>query len=202
MAGSVTQQIERLSGKGFLNSIDDAVIGGIANTLTGASYFGGQLGDRFTLSHAMALQCSDPAVGTLYGGKYQYVKTKAGSTAAPARGLIAFWDDMDDYVVTPDAPTGTACIAGVYIGAPTKGQYCYIQTGGLASVKFAADITKATPASQDFVIVGAGTNLADVIEDATTLTSVEMRSALGNCSGVPTTNAINLVQLRYEFENI
>lgn len=189
--------INRIS-TGYLNTVDDAAAGQQTAAEFGMHTSGGDLGKVVSFKNG-AVPAS--AGVTLYGGQYQYVQTKAASSAAPAAGAIAFWYDEATYVVTPDYSAGSSKVAGVYLGAPTKGNYCFIQRSGLAHVLFRAAITKATPAIGDLVIVLAGSDTADVLADATNLTSVELRSVLGIASQAPANGVTKLVQLWERFFN-
>ena len=206
MPNNLVQQIEYIAGAGYLNTVNDAAIGGMVNTLTGAAYFGGQLGCRIAVDHATAAKLSDTAnVGTLYGGIYQYVQTKSGSSTAPARGLAAFFAssaDLQSYIVTPDVPTNGGCLAGFYISAPTKGYYCWIQIRGLAGVKFHSSITRATPAAQDMVYLTSGGGVGDEIEDATAITDAFLRRAVGIAAEAPVASEVKLVELWDRFLNV
>lgn len=202
MPSNRTHQIVNLTGK--LNAIDDALIGGPGNVLTGLPFYRGQLGARLVLDHEDALAASCLTTGTLYGGEYRYVQTKAASTAAPARGLIAYYanaTDVQNDVVTPDCPAQGGCIAGIYINAPTKGQYTFIQTSGLASVLFTNPITRGTPAAQDMVYAKANDNVADQIEDNTAITDAILRRRLGVAAEAPVAGSIKLVELEERFVN-
>jgi len=204
MPSNTPHQIVNISGKGKLNAVDDQYVGGPVNQLTGLPFYRGQLGAKLAVDHEHAADLSDTSVATLYGGIYRYVQTKAGSTAAPARGLVAFYAtaaDVQADVVTPDAPANDGCIAGIYISAPTKGQYCWIQVSGLAGVKFRASITRATPAAQCMVYVQSGTNVADQIEDNTNITESVLRRVLGVAAETPVGAAIKLVELWERFVN-
>lgn len=62
---------------------------------------------------------------------YQLVKVYASSTVAPADGLVAFWQDKDNYVVS--ATIGDSHynkVAGLFIGAITAGYYGFVQVEG------------------------------------------------------------------------
>lgn len=145
-----------------LNTVDEAIIGGVGNP-SGVSRYAGQLGVRFPLQTAEALAASDTSVGTLFGGIYQYVLTKAASTLAPARGRFCFWDPAvaGDYIVTPDDPGGTADVAGVYISAPTKGNHCIIQVEGWASVQCIASLTR-TEGVGDVLVIGTNSDVDNI----------------------------------------
>lgn len=205
MPSNTPHQIVYVSGKGKLNAVDDEYIGGPANQLTGLPLYRGQIGSKLVLNHEEAAKMSDTSIGTLYGGMYRYVKTKAASSASPARGLAAFYAsaaDLEADTVTPDSPGAVdGCFAGVYISAPTKGQYCWIQTSGLASCKFQSSITRATPAVQDMVFITASANTFDQEEAATTVTVGMLARHVGIAAEVPVGAAIKLVELFERFVN-
>lgn len=154
--GMLTKQADQLTAK-FLNDVNDAVAGGsLVSVPTGApqaQVVATQVGDRIVLDDATALALSDTAVGTLFGGIYEYVGTFSGATAAPARGTAAFWRATDlpggatqAYQVSSDAqPTAAipTLFAGVFINAITKGNFGWIQIGGVASCLFDSAITAA-----------------------------------------------------------
>jgi hypothetical protein len=181
---------------GYLDTVNDAAPGQNASGV-GVLDYAGDLGKVISFKNNNV----PASAHTFYGGQYQYVQTKAASSAAPAYGAIAYWYDEATYVVTPDYPAGSSKIAGIYLGAPTKGNYCFIQRSGLAHVLFRASITKATPAIGDLVVVTAGAATADVLADATNLTSVELRSVLGVASEAPANGVTKLVQLWERFFN-
>lgn len=148
---------------GYLNNEDNASQGGEA----GLAGVPGQLGQVYTATFAQALALSKTSVGTLYGGLYQVVKFKSTSTTAPARGGLCFWEAPGTtYTVTPDTTALLETnIAGVYVNAPTKGNFGIIQVGGLASVLFRSTVTDKT--AGNIVLQLTTTNTADAIADAT-----------------------------------
>lgn len=153
-AGMWTKQADQLTAR-RLNDVNDSVAGGAIVSLpagiTGPAVSATQAGDRIVLDDATALALSDTTVGTLYGGVYEYVGTLSTSTASPQRGACAFWRTNElpggatqSYVVTADAQPSTtnpSLIAGVFISAPTKGNYCWIQIAGTASCLFDSSLT-------------------------------------------------------------
>lgn len=140
-----------------LNDVNDTVSGGaifsIPSGVQAPPYSQTLPGDRIILDDATALALSDTTVGTLYGGTYQYYGTYASATAAPALGAGAFYRAADLppavsnlYRVTSDAQATAAIptlIAGVFINAITKGNWGWIQTGGVVSCLFDHTITAA-----------------------------------------------------------
>lgn len=159
-AGMFTKQATFLTAR-FLNDVNDSVLQGAVNTVPSGvqtpAWVQDIPGDRICLDDATALALSDTAVGTLYGGLYEYVLSKSGSTAAPALGIAAFFLAADigattglNYEVTPDAQPSAAVpayIQGVYISAPTKGNYCWIQIAGIASCTFDSSVAATTAGS-------------------------------------------------------
>jgi hypothetical protein len=71
---------------------------------------------------------------------YQYVQRYTTEANTAAAGLVAYWADLDDFIVTADitdalGTTTSPVIAGVFLGAyPSAGQYGFIQVAGLATV--------------------------------------------------------------------
>jgi hypothetical protein len=182
-----------------IDLINDAFIGSPTSTGTGQQPYPGQLGGTLVMNEAEANLRSSAAI-TLHKGIYQYVQTKAASTAAPAIGALCFFataSDMNNYIVTPDVTATTiGFVAGTYIGAPTKGNYCIIQVAGRASVKFRAAVTKATPAIGDLVVVDATPTFAgDVIADATNITSPIAKTILGVAVEAPVSATVTTVIL-------
>src|SRR6059058_877548 len=111
MPANLVSQIVRTTTV-LLNDVNDSVIGDSSTAGTGASQFLGQLGQRIALGPDEIRY--DSAIGTLYGGVYQYVRFGATEAVTPALGLIAFWDGAvadDLYQVTTTEPTGVSDIA-------------------------------------------------------------------------------------------
>lgn len=144
--GMLTKQADFQSAK-FLNDVNDSAAGGVIVSIPAGAPSPAVSqtipGDRIVLDDATAVALSDTAVGTLFGGIYMYVGTLASATANPARGSAAFYRAADLpsavtalYQVTSDAqPTTTlpTLLAGVFINAITKGNFGWIQIGGIAS---------------------------------------------------------------------
>jgi hypothetical protein len=155
--GMLTKQAVFLSNK-FLNDVNDSTLGGVTVSLPAGAPTPAVsqtlTGDKIVLDDATALALSDTTVGTLFGGIYMYVQTLSSATAVPARGTAAFWRATDlpggatqAYQVTSDAqPTTTlpTFFAGVYLGALAKGNFGWIQIGGVASCLFDSAISAAT----------------------------------------------------------
>lgn len=192
-------------GEGYLNGGGGAFIGKNVNpdSLPGLDY-GGILGKHLTVDDAEALRLSLTSTGILRAGTYVRVKTKAGSTAAPARGIGAFWDThllngFGTSVVTPDmSATAIGSFAGVYVDAPAKGNYCWIQVGGLATLQVRAAVTSGI-AGNIAVFTGLTTNTFDAIADATDYfaTAGAFKTLVGKWYEVPASAGLNLCWLMY-----
>ena len=138
MANNIVQQIDRLVDSRLNAGTGDAAPGMSVASGTGQATYGGNVGSRVALDSASVR--SNSAVGTLFGGIYQYV-FMTYTTAQPARGQLVFWDlSVSDqlYQVNGDAkPTAAipTLIAGVVIQATVvKNTYAWMQIAGRASV--------------------------------------------------------------------
>src|SRR5271154_1552544 len=142
MAGGMLTKQAVFETAQYLNTVNDTASGGAVLTLPPGAPAPSTSqtipGDRIVLDDVTAAALSSTAIGTLYGGIYEYVATLSSSTAAPARGAAAFYRAADLppaftaplYQVTADAnPTTTlpTLIAGVFINAITKGNFGWIQ---------------------------------------------------------------------------
>lgn len=186
----------------YLNAVNDSAAGGGPANIAGVSRSPGQLGAFLYIAPGDPL-VFDSSVGTIYPGTYQYVHLISGSTAAAAVGGIAYWVDPTSttvpYDVTADATDGNQ--AGIFINVITKGNYGYIVVDGLADVLFAASTTKATPAVKDLVVCSSGAGTADVLADATSLTSPLLVRVLGTAEEAPVAGAISAVALQFTKRN-
>lgn len=174
----------------------DDTAGGPTNLGTGTDMYGGLAGIEIEFQDGTVY--SDTSVGTLYRGVYKRVKTLAAGGAG-VRGQVAFWSDADDAVVTATAQDGNH--AGIFLNTVTAGKWCWIQVGGLASVLFRADITKATPAIKDVVVVTSGAATADVEDDATAYTNLIYKRILGIAEEAPADGLVKIVELLDRFSS-
>lgn len=177
--------IARISQR-YMNDVNDPITG--QSVSPGQSYEG-QLGAVLVLNAAQALGLSDTVVGTLYGGKYQYVKfllTQSGTTVV---GGPMYWSDADNFVVTADVPTNGAGFAGVAINVVTKGNYGFIQVNGKAALHTAA-VTKASPAIGDAVV----TSTIGIFDDLTDANATVLQAAriVGQWTVAPANNTTTL----------
>lgn len=196
MAG-LTNQSPRVT-TGYLDTVNDPAPGVPVSTaqISGSIVqpYAGQVGGKLVINDTNALALYKTT--KLYNGIYAYVLTKSGSTTAPAVGLPAFWYDRSNATVTPDLATGEGGdLAGFYLGAPTKGNYCFIQVAGKANVYMKTPITKATPVDGDMVFIDVSTVEGDVIADATNITAPILKLKVGIIQGTVTAGAVNLVVL-------
>lgn len=205
-----------LDGSKYLNQINTANPQGVIQSVpSGVQTSQGEQnipGDAFFFDADAALALSDTVnIGTLYEGFYKFVQTKAGSTAAPARGKLCFWDSAvnDDLMqVTPDesGTTGTGLLAGVYLNAPTKGNWCFIQVGGKCSIKFRTAITGTATAGAAVYAAAAGAG-ADVgtadqlVGVATAVTQGSLgpflQNFIGTAQALPVAGAISTVSIKH-----
>jgi hypothetical protein len=164
----------------------------------------GMIGGKLTLSQADAARLSDTATALLYGGVYMYVLFYASMSSTVVRGAVVVW--VDTSAVSPTCYTVTAdgsaarnnFVAGVALNATTKGYYDFIQIAGLASVKFGASLTAATPAVGDAIFVSgtvASPQLADDMAGSTVTTTL-LKQRLGAAEKTaPTASGTSLVLL-------
>lgn len=172
---------------GLLNTVDDDLPGGGS---VAPGFAPGQLGMRVILGRNEIKYSA--AVGILYEGTYQYVQTFSGDATPPARGLLAFWRDRANYIVTTLDTVGTE-VAGVYINALTRGHYGFIQAiqGGRATVQN----SNAGCVLGDIVFVnqGAGTAVA-LSATVGAVTAAQLSLRIGKALNTPVAT-LNLVAL-------
>jgi hypothetical protein len=99
---------------------------------------------------------------------YQYVRTTSTSTAANARGRLAFWNTAlettgNPYIVTPDETQaqGVAMLNGVFLNTIVKGDWGWVQILGKASIQSRAVFTGIAAQGVGAYAAGAGAG-ADV----------------------------------------
>jgi len=176
-----TTGILRLTAQ-YLNEINDSVIG---QSVSGGQAYDGQLGAFMVLNAEDAAKLSKTSVGTLYAGVYQYVKFKAGTTASNIVGGPVYWSDPDNFVVTPDVPTGFPGFAGVSLNAVTKGNYGFILVEGKGLAHALANTTKGSPAAGDNLILTSTAGAFDDLADATAFTGANLKLYVGQWIQAP-----------------
>lgn len=196
---------------GTLNTVNDTYIGGAPAGYIGGtapySQYAGQLGKPLIVGQDQIAVLTNTTIGTLYTGVYQYVRLAAAS-AAPVIGQVAFWDNSADpglFQVTDVEGTTTTqgvAAAGIFINAITPGNYGFIQTEGIATVKYQGSLT-GTPSIGVTVVVGPATSatgdggFADVITALTTTGGAPVLNRfLGWALALPVAGALGTVQLR------
>lgn len=134
----------------------------------------GQLGANFFMSTAELVGYTNPSgtIATLYGGWFKYCRFKTTWSATLAAGQPMFYADYTDMlnnVVTPDA-AAAAIFAGFNLSASvSKGNYWFIQTGGIATVLCKASSVTDGTAGDLAVQTGQTTATIDSYADGTSL---------------------------------
>lgn len=131
---------------GYINAVDDVSPGGGSGAPPGLTDEGrarGQVGACVTLGKNEVKY--DPTVGEVEEGTFQYVKTLSGDVVQPARGILAYWVDRTNYIVST-VDTTASDVAGVFLNTVHQGRYTVIQKffeGGRAYVSFGANVVAA-----------------------------------------------------------
>ena len=193
---------------GLLNTVNDTVIGGSAS-IGSRSRYAGQLGKHLFVSPEQIGTMYSAAVGTLYAGRYRYVRIRDEDDSSPALGVgkLLFWDTtltnwQNFYQVTRDENLSSAdnavMIAGVYVGGPSNGNYGFICDGGLVNIRFRAVLTTAGAIGSRVYAAGAGDTGADQgTADVLTTDSTSLANAryLGRAIAAPSGGGLSLVAM-------
>lgn len=131
----------------------------------------GQLGANVFLTTAELAGYTNTSKtnSTLYGGWYKYVKFKTTWSATLAIGQPLFYADATDFfnnTVTADAAAASVFAGFALNATTTKGNYWWIQTGGITWALCKATVTTTT-AFTIAVQTDATTATIDSIADAT-----------------------------------
>lgn len=194
---------------GLLNSVNDAVVGGQA-TIGSRGRFSGQLGKHVFFGPEQINQMFNPAVLTLYPGRFRYVRLRALDDASPALGIgkLVFWDTtitswQTMFQVTRDVNLSSTAngvmLAGVFIGSPsTNGNYGFIQDLGMVNVRFRSVLTAAGAAGgsvyvSDAADTGNDQGTADVL--TTDSTSVANQRYMGRQVAAATGGGLSTILL-------
>src|SRR6266404_8988905 len=147
MPAGPSQQIDRMVSAAMNFGTGDATPGQSVSSGTGQSSYGGNVGARVYLGPTDVRSVA--AVGTLFGGVYQYV-FMTFTTAQPVRGKFVSWDlsvAESIYQVNGDAkPTAAVptLIAGIVLNSSVlAGTFAWMQIAGRASCLFDSAITAA-----------------------------------------------------------
>lgn len=189
-----------LFGANYLNAVDATWPGSPADVTLGMSEIPGLIGSKYKLSKGRALKLSNTTVGTLYSAVYQLVRTYASSTNALVVGGAVFWQDKENFIVTPDATT-TSLFAGIAINIPTvKGNVVYIVVEGDVVCKCKATLTQAGAINDPVIIsITSSAGTADVLADATGWTNVQLRLWIGYAIEALTNAGLKRVSIRPRF---
>lgn len=191
-------QIIRLP-RGTINEVNDPVIGMPATPGgLGVTKFAGQLGKWLDLDDSELIFNS--AVGTVYGGRFQYVRL-AAAAAVPVVGQILFWDTTvadNLYQVTTSetlsSTTAGVMRAGVCLSASlTPGNYTVIQIMGPTNIMMRAVLTSAGAPGSGIWEAGAGgadLGFGDVLGYGTATTNVNLPRWVGTAIGTPVGGAL------------
>jgi len=194
---------------GLLNSVNDSVIGGQAS-IGSRSKFAGQLGKHVFFNTDTIGQMFNPALVTLYPGRFRYIRTRSTDDASPALGVgkLLFWNTtltlwQTLFEVTRDenlsSVDNAVMLAGVFIGSPaTNGNYGFIQDGGMVNVRFRSVLTAAGAVGSRVYAAGAGDlgadqGTCDVL--TTDSTSVANARYLGRAVTAPTGGGLSTILL-------
>lgn len=199
-----------------INQVNDSVIGGVpmgaASTTSGV---GGQLGKTIWLDQGNVIYTA--SVGTVYGGRFRYVRLRAADTPAIVIGQILLWDTTitnwsSMYQVTRESDMSSVSndimIAGVAISIPTAGNYFWIQDMGQVNVKFQTTLTTAGQIGSRVFAGGGGDGadegLADVLgpASAANISDVSLMQARYLGTAVTAPVALTLSPVILAFKNI
>jgi hypothetical protein len=199
-------QILRLT-SGYINNINDAVIGGLSG-IGGISKFAGQLGKTCWLDDSMIQYTGSTA---FFGGRFRYVRL-AAAAGAVALGQILFWDTSvadNLYQVTDSETTSSTNSAMMRAGINlnpswTAGNYGIIQDIGPVPVKFRAVLTAAGVKGDSVYAAAAGgadLGLADQLGSAnpTLFSDVQLMQGryIGSALSAPAGGATSLVYVNF-----
>ncbi len=193
---------------GRLNTVNDNVAGGV-ESIGGRGRFTGQLGKHLWVGPDSIDNMHDSAIGTLYGGRYRYVRMRGADADSPvtAVGQVLFWDTTltaweRRYQVTREADLSSAdnavMIAGVYLGGFDSDNYGFIQDLGMVPVLFAGVLTDAAGIGSRVYVAdttGIDQGLGDVrTADATSLLNAQY---LGVAVTLPVIDTLHAVLLDF-----
>lgn len=195
---------------GRLNTVNDDVIGG-SPSIGSRSRFAGMLGKHLWLAPEQIDNMYDSSVGTLYGGRFRYVRLRSTDATSPALsvGQILFWDTtitnwQTRYQVTRDAdlssPTLNAIfIAGIYLGTLAAGNYGFIQDLGMVPIQFRASLTVAgVIGSLCYAADSAGADEGDADVLTADATAVANQRFLGAAVTAPSDGSLTPVLLDFQ----
>lgn len=189
---------------GLMNRVMDAAIGMTSLPLgPGTGKYTGQLGSEIELSMADAAMMSDPAIGTLFGGTYRYVRFRAADLANTfKRGMLVFLDTAAEHQVTSTEALATAFgIAGVVVN-PTAGAYAVVPGnygwifigGGKVAMQWKAALTVAAAVGLQVQWSAAGAGADNgTVDTLAVATTVSMAKYIGQAETLPVAGGITNV---------
>jgi len=195
--------INRITSR-YLNDVNDPLIG---QSVTGGQTYGGQLGGVEVLNADEALKLSSGTVaaltnvGTLYGGKYQYVKFYVSQTGTTVAGGPVYWQDADNFVVTAEVPTAGAGFAGVALNTVTKGNYGWILVEGKCKCQPLDNTTKGSPAIGDIMILSTIGRFDDVEDPYATGAVSQLVAGQWLAAPVDATSTLYLAFVKFACQN-
>lgn len=160
---------------GYINAVNDPIVGEGTAPPFGLGSTVGQLGRRF--EYNIGENMSYNAVnGTVYGGVARYVRL-AAAAAVPVVGQILFWDltVVDNLYQVTTVETGSTdgamFVAGITLTPTlTPGRYTIIHDQGDVPVQFRGTLTSAGAVGSRVYAAGVGAGVdngfADVLSSA------------------------------------
>jgi hypothetical protein len=195
----------------YLNDVNDQTVGGqiqsVPSAVPASQGIQTQPGDRIVVDDLTAYALSDTTVGTLYGGIYCYVQATY-TTTAPAVGQIAFLKATDVGNRTPTSPNTTQYVAygdaqpvttnpafvfGIFISAPTKNYYAWIQISGVASVLYDSAVTATTIGSM--VVAKGSAVVPSTADNGPVISQATWCAQIGVSLATVTTSTISKVAM-------
>jgi hypothetical protein len=203
MPSGPAQQIDRLVSSALNFGAGDPTPGQSVSSGTGQSSYGGNVGARVYLGTAEIRSAA--AVGTLFGGVYQYV-FMTFTTQQPARGRFVSWDlavGETLYQVNGDAKPTAAVptfIAGVVIQTlVTLNTFAWMQIAGRASCLFDSAITAALAGNPVSAKISAA--VASTFDVGAVDTILSPNTVVGAAETLPVLSTISVVQLNNTLTN-
>ncbi len=195
---------------GRLNTVNDGLIGGVSGGAAGFSKYAGQLGKTVWFNTDQIGNMFDSTVGTLFMGRYRYVRMRDADDDSPAVaiGQILYWDTVvanweAAYQVTRDSNLSSVdnamMIAGIYIGGFLGGNYGFIQDLGEATVRFRAVLSNAGLIGSRVYDAGAGAGVDEGLADVLLADATSMIQAryLGVAVTAPVATQLDQVLLNF-----
>lgn len=156
----------------------------------------GQLGRYVTVKRPGP--AGTPGVEDYRDVTYRYVRCDSTMSVAPYKGAVAWWSNRQQYRVTTIPTNRRGAIAGVFQNPPAypinaaAGHYCYIATGGPATVKL-VDAPAASPALVGLFVIPSATNAkADTLAAGTAASYPQLGVTTGTWDAVNTEAVVEL----------